>query len=490
MKVDYDKGVVLWGRGKRGEIASEFFSYHGVPILSVVDSNEEYHGILWHNIKCIDFFTYLSDYRMYTLVITPRNNEDILDLLKQHNIENYVYWDEIWKDSHLGTPLVCGQTGSFKFDAYLDILSRLYMGVCLKGYVDDGKCVLDIIKNARCIGTSEIAVPIVSIYKFFSNAYFIAANRLGMKSSDFPRDMDMVIIHGLSSGYFTVGMATEAVCRNIPIVYEEDGMIRSVTTVDCVEDDVKFMMSHSVVFDRGSLHINAKKASYLEYLTNSDYTLSEGEYARARRVMASILKHKVSKYNNQPIYSLSIGDKRRKKVLIIDQVYGDMSIPYGLATDGTFYDMYKAAVKENPDADIIIKTHTDRRKGHFKNMEFADNVYYLDKGINPIALLEYVDVVYVCTSQMGFEACMCGKEVHVFGMPFYAGWGFTHDRQKCSRRTRKRSVEEVFYFAYILYSHYVSYKTNSICEIEQCIEEIIELRDEYFLSKNNMGMNI
>ena len=31
--------------------------------------------------------------------------------------------------------------------------------------------------------------------------------------------------------------------------------------------------------------------------------------------------------------------------------------------------------------------------------------------------------------------------------------------------------------------HYVSYKTNSICEIEQCIEEIIELRDEYFLSK-------
>ena len=110
MKVEYNKGVVLWGRGQRGEIASEFFSYHGVPILSVVDSNKEYHGVLWHNINCIDFLTYLSSYRMYTLVITPKNSDDILDLLIKHNVKNYVFWDEIWKEATLGVPFVCGRT--------------------------------------------------------------------------------------------------------------------------------------------------------------------------------------------------------------------------------------------------------------------------------------------------------------------------------------------------------------------------------------------
>jgi capsular polysaccharide export protein len=29
---------------------------------------------------------------------------------------------------------------------------------------------------------------------------------------------------------------------------------------------------------------------------------------------------------------------------------------------------------------------------------------------------------------MGFEALLWGRPVHCFGMPFYAGWGLTHDR--------------------------------------------------------------
>lgn len=167
-------------------------------------------------------------------------------------------------------------------------------------------------------------------------------------------------------------------------------------------------------------------------------------------------------------------------MLIIDQTYEDMSILCGMASDDTIFEMYKQAKIEYPDADIIIKTHPDNKKGHFSKFMPDDNVYLFCDYINPISLLECVDVVYVCTSQMGFEACMCGKEVHVFGMPFYAGWGFTQDRQKCNRRVRRRTVEEVFYFAYIMYSHYVSYRTNSACDIETCISEILELRDEYF----------
>ena len=93
------------------------------------------------------------------------------------------------------------------------------------------------------------------------------------------------------------------------------------------------------------------------------------------------------------------------------------------------------------------------------------------------------DKVYVCTTQFGFEALMCGKEVRVFGMPFYAGWGLTNDEQICERRTNARSLEEVFYIAYILYSHYVNPDTKKVCEIEEAMDYLLKLREEYFAQK-------
>ena len=243
--------------------------------------------------------------------------------------------------------------------------------------------------------------------------------------------------------------------------------------------DIKYRQGHSVSIDYGSMYINGQSPTYMENLINSDRVLTENELKRARAAINKIILNKISKYNCQPDMILNIGGRTRK-VLIIDQVKGDKSVEYGMADDSTFAEMLDAAVKENPEADIIVKTHPQRSKGYFHNVIESDSIYFIDYPINPISLLQYVDVVYVCTSQMGFEACLCGKEVHVFGMPFYAGWGFTIDKQICKRRSRLRSIVEVFYFAYIVYSHYVSYETKAKCEIEQCLDEIIYLRKQFF----------
>lgn len=108
----------------------------------------------------------------------------------------------------------------------------------------------------------------------------------------------------------------------------------------------------------------------------------------------------------------------------------------------------------------------------------------MSEEINPVSLLEIVDKVYVVTSQLGFEALMMGKEVHVFGAPFYAGYGLTIDYQKCERRTNKRSLEEMFYITYINYSYYVNPEKGERCEIEEAIDYLIKLRKEYFLEFN------
>ena len=77
---------------------------------------------------------------------------------------------------------------------------------------------------------------------------------------------------------------------------------------------------------------------------------------------------------------------------------------------------------------------------------------------------------------MGFEALILGKECVCFGMPFYAGWGVTSDKLTCKRRTAKRSVEEIFAAAYILYTHYVDPYEKKETDIIGAIEKIIQLK--------------
>lgn len=205
---------------------------------------------------------------------------------------------------------------------------------------------------------------------------------------------------------------------------------------------------------------------------------------RAKKCIEKIISTHLSKYNNQPIFEPQIGRKGVKKVLVVDQSYGDMSISRGWGSEEAFRLMLEQARNENPDADIIVKTHPDTisgtRGGYYTGLAQHDNIYPMTEPINPISLIKYCDKVYVCTTQFGFEALMCGKEVHVFGMPFYAGWGLTHDRQKCERRTNTRTLEEVFYIAYIMYSYYVNPDKKCRCEIEEAMDYLLKLRDEYF----------
>ena len=264
----------------------------------------------------------------------------------------------------------------------------------------------------------------------------------------------------------------------------EDGFLRSIITNACAKELTKYHRGISFTFDCKSAYYDARQASTLELLLNdSSLIISDDQKQRARACIDRIVETHLSKYNHQPIFEPHIGREGVKKVLIVDQSYGDMSIAKGLADNSTFEQMLECAIRENPDADIIVKTHPDTiagTKGYYTAIKQHDNIYTQTEPINPISLIKYCDKVYVCTTQFGFEALMCGKEVHVFGMPFYAGWGLTHDRQKCERRTNTRTLEEVFYIAYIMYSYYVNPDKKCRCEIEEAMDYLLKLRDEYF----------
>ena len=300
---------------------------------------------------------------------------------------------------------------------------------------------------------------------------------------------DSNYIWGLKPHRETSEKILNAINNNQELLFGEDAFLRCIVGTSHLlpEDKKHYQYACGYIIDDLTAYFDATRPSRMEKIINSDFEVSTEQIERSRKIIKKIIDNKISKYNNQPIYEPKIGRKNVPKVLVIDQSYKDYSIIKGLADNATFEKMLNAAINENPEADIIIKTHPDtigdssiKPKCYYQNIKSHDNIFRLTEAINPISILQYVDKVYVCTSQFGFEALMCGKEVHTYGMPFYAGWGLTKDAQKCERRTRKRTLEELFYIAYIYMPVYINPLTNKNCEIEEAIDYLIEERSKYF----------
>ena len=297
-----------------------------------------------------------------------------------------------------------------------------------------------------------------------------------------------VLLAGITSNYDQVSTVVEAMQVNKPVLILEAGFLRSINTFCENKDLPKYRYDVGFVLDTLTAYYDATRPSLLEMMLNDkNLVITEEQKQRARKCIDKIVENHLTKYNCQPIFTPDIGRKGVKKVLVVDQSFGDSSIKKGLASIETFNKMLDAAINENPDADIIIKTHPDTqtgaRTGYYTHLEAKGNIYLYTAPINPISLIKYVDKVYVCSTQLGFEACMCNKETHVFGMPFYAGWGLTTDEQKCQRRTNTRTLEEIFYITYIMYSYYINPEKMCRCEIEEAMDYLINMRNEYFKEK-------
>lgn len=276
----------------------------------------------------------------------------------------------------------------------------------------------------------------------------------------------------------------DAIRTEATVVVCEDGWLRSADTWANKAAPPRYRHGCSVVFDTIGCYCDATRESLIERMLNDpSLVLTDAQLAEARRLIGRIVGEKLTKYNHQPLDEPSVGRPGRRKVLVVDQSYGDFAIKKGWADDSTFEKMLADAVRDNPDADVIVKTHPDtmtgRRKGYYDSLKEHDNVFRATMPINPYSLMALVDRVYVCSTQFGFEALMAGKEVHVYGMPFYAGWGLTHDIQRNPRRTRTRTLEEVFYIFYVMYTHWYNPDTGKPCAIEEAIDWLLKVREEW-----------
>lgn len=260
--------------------------------------------------------------------------------------------------------------------------------------------------------------------------------------------------------------------HGLPYVALEDGFLRSLGL------GVGGFQPHSLVVDTQGIYYDASRPSDLETLIAAGDASGEA-LERARRCMALLRRYRLSKYNHAPdALPPGLADGR-PRVLVVDQTRGDASIAFGAASEASFPAMLDQALAAHPEAEVLVKVHPDviagKKQGHLLDAaSHHPRCRVIGDDLNPWTLLDIVDHVHVVTSQLGFEALIAGKGVTCHGLPFYAGWGLTDDRQACPRRGAARSLEQLFAAAYLRYCRYANPYTGQPASLEETIALIAD----------------
>ncbi|MBA8879361.1 capsular polysaccharide biosynthesis protein [Phyllobacterium myrsinacearum] len=275
--------------------------------------------------------------------------------------------------------------------------------------------------------------------------------------------------------------------RGLPYWSLEDGFLRSVGLGKAGAPPV------SMVADDLGVYFNAATPSRLEELLQRG--AEKPDLERARNVHALIVGHRLTKYNHLLDYRISLPACHGRRILLIDQVAGDYSVPGAGADEHAFLRMWNEA-RAVPGAMILVKSHPDivagYAKGYLSDLARQPNVHFINESISPHALLDVVDEVWTVSSQFGFDAILRSVPVTTFGAPFYAGWGLTRDWAEgeiataaLKRRTCKVSLDAFVAATLLQYPVYVDPVTQHPVIAEKAIDRLVAWRHHALEGRGN-----
>jgi capsular polysaccharide export protein len=267
-------------------------------------------------------------------------------------------------------------------------------------------------------------------------------------------------------------LAELAARRDVPLWRMEDGFLRSVGLGSDLHAPA------SLVLDRRGLYYDPRTPSDLEELLQNA-ELDDEELVRARLLREQLVSTGLSKYNLGASTPLRVPTGRRV-ALVIGQVEDDASIRRGCLDVRTNLALLQAAREASPDAFLIWRPHPDVVSGNREGAVAEPDVARLADLAAPEAriaeCLAVADEIHTMTSLVGFEAVLRERAVHVYGHPFYAGWGLTLDRHPHPRRTRRRTLDEMVACVLLRYPTYVSTATGRYTTPERVVAELLEAR--------------
>lgn len=217
---------------------------------------------------------------------------------------------------------------------------------------------------------------------------------------------------------------------------------------------------HGLLVDTRRPYYDSSGPSDLEHILATDPL---AETARGTALITALRLKDVSKYN---CHTPDLRAPDPGYVLVVDQIKGDASIAGAGADAERFHEMYAAARSEHPDRRILVRGHPvaseATRSGHFPEA--------MRDPISPWALLAGAHAVYTVSSQLGFEAILAGHRPHVFGVPFYAGWGLSDDRMPVPRRGRHLTPAQLALGVLAHYPVWYDPCRDELCAVETVLD--------------------
>ena len=274
---------------------------------------------------------------------------------------------------------------------------------------------------------------------------------------------DMVAVWGQSPNQYRGQWIAKK--RKAGLLRVEDAFLRSVQPGRTGDPPL------GLILDRSGCHFDASYPCDLENILRHDPLKDTDLLCRAEQAIMRIRDNHISKYN---AFETTQSPPAPGYVLVIDQTFGDAALRASGAGKAEFKAMLAAARREHPDANIIIKSHAEtilgHRRGYFSAADATDTIRLLATPISPWQLFDGAIAVYTISSQMGFEAILAGHTPHVFGQPFYAGWGLSKDRKPITGRTRILSRAQLFAAAMILYPIWYDPYRDRLCALEDVLD--------------------
>lgn len=228
----------------------------------------------------------------------------------------------------------------------------------------------------------------------------------------------------------------------------------------------------SLACDDLGIYYDPTRESRLEQLIAKRAQLRPDQSRRAERLIASLIKQGLTKYNLSGAPPDLLAGHR---ILVPGQVEDDASIRHGAGEINTNAALLAKVRAENPDAVILYKPHPDvqagLRAGAIENAtDWADMVL---GNVDTATLLDQIDELWTMTSLLGFEALIRGKPVTVTGTPFYAGWGLSHDIGRLpARRQARPSLLGLVHATLIDYPRYFDPVTRQACAVETVVQRL------------------
>lgn len=325
--------------------------------------------------------------------------------------------------------------------------SNTYIQPLLSGYYQNYRApqqrlalVVGMLPWRDVVGDWVFETSHIQIQRHFDKRYFTRYLTPFIK-----RVNPVIYIWGYKAPPFFIDYVRE---HDLDIFFLEDGFIRS------APDDEQGATPLSIVMDSQAPYFDTTRPNDLtDLIANFDFEQSGYDETLAQERLDYYVAHRVSKYNHQdyvdvrPIY----GIKHKKRILVLGQVPHDDSLKYGGGIGITLLDVVNRAIKENPNAQIIIKPHPMTLEDNTLLVTLKSlNCLILTQSIHLVDALETVDHVYTITSLGGFEALLRGKKVTVLGRPFYVKYCNNEDRSYDSK-SNIPLLSQLFHICYDTY---------------------------------------